>query len=133
MLASLALTLIFRAHDWSHYIDTIFSFVLSGFLLTSAYMVTADSMYDLLDRSLDESLQMEITRLLVAHFDEYEDLHGVQSRRSGGHVYIEIFLKFDGTRRMAEVQRAIDHITADLENKIPSSQVMICPRTAAAV
>lgn len=133
VLASLGLTLGLRAYEWSHYIDTIFSFILSGFLLVSAYTITADSMYDLLDRTLDESLQLEITRLLVAHFDEYENLHGVRSRRSGGHVYIEIFLEFDGGKTMAEVQKMIDHITADLESKIPSSHVMICPRTTPAV
>jgi ferrous-iron efflux pump FieF len=130
VLASLGCTLIFREYAWSLYIDTLFSFVLSGFLLWSAYLITADSMYDLLDRSLDESLQFEITRLLVVHFDAYDGLHGVRTRRSGGHVYIEVFLEFDGKKLMADVQKAIDLLTADLEGKIPSSHVMICPRTS---
>jgi cation diffusion facilitator family transporter len=133
VLSSLGLTLAFHVYDWSVYIDTLFSFVLSGFLLLSAYMITSDSMYDLLDRTLDESMQLEITRLLIAHFDDYEGLHGVRSRRSGGHVYIEIFLEFDGKKPMAEVQQAIDHLTADVESKVPSSHVMICPRTTPVV
>ena len=130
VLASLGCTLLFQAHAWSIYIDTLFSFVLSGFLLWSAYLITADSVYDLLDRALDESLQFEITRLLAAHFDAYEGLHGVRTRRSGGQVYIEVFLEFDGSKLMADVQRAIDLLTVDLESKIPSSHVAICPRTS---
>lgn len=130
VLASLGCTLLFRAYAWSIYIDTLFSFVLSGFLLWSAYLITADSVYDLLDRSLDESLQFEITRLLGAHFEAYDGLHGVRTRRSGGQVYVEVFLEFDGTKLMADVQRAIDLLTADLERRIPSSHVTICPRTS---
>jgi ferrous-iron efflux pump FieF len=133
VLASLGCTLLFQAHAWSLYIDTVFSFVLAGFLLWSAYQITIDSMYDLLDRSLDESLQFEITRLLGVHFDAYDGLHGVRTRRSGGQVYIEVFLEFDGGKRMAEVQAAIDMLTADLESRILSSRVSICPRTSPVV
>lgn len=130
VLASLFFSLLFHAYPWSNYIDTVFSLLLSGFLLWSAYLITADSMYDLLDRALDESLQLEITRLLVAHFDMYEGLHGVRTRRSGGHVFIEVYLEFDGSKLMTDVQQSIDLLTADLEAKIPSSHVAICPRTA---
>ena len=81
-------------------------------------------------RALDESLQVEINRLLVTHFDAYEDLHGVRTRRSGGQVYVEVFLEFDGRKSMADVQRSIDLLTADLERNIPSSHIVICPRTS---
>lgn len=133
VLASLSFTLLLGAHVWSGYVDTFFSFLLSGFLLWSAYMITADSMYDLLDRAVDESLQLEITRLLAVHFHAYDGLHGVRTRRSGAQIYIEVYLEFDGRRLMAEVQRAIDLLTADLEARIPSSHVSICPRTSPVV
>jgi cation diffusion facilitator family transporter len=133
VLASLGCTLVFNAHGWSVYIDTFFSFVLSGFLLWSAYQISADSMYDLLDRAVDESLQFEITRLLAQHFDAYDGLHGVRTRRSGAQIYIELYLEFDGRKLMADVQRAIDQLTTDLEARIPSSHVSICPRTAPVV
>jgi cation diffusion facilitator family transporter len=130
VLASLSGTLLLHGHAWSHYIDTFFSFVLAGFLLWSAYQITADSVYDLLDRAVDESLQFEITRLLAEHFDAYDGLHGVRTRRSGAQIYIEVYLEFDGRKLMAEVQGAIDRLTADVEARIPSSHVSICPRTS---
>ena len=133
VLASLTGTLLFHGHAWSNYIDTFFSFVLAGFLLWSAYQITADSVYDLLDRAVDESLQFEITRLLAVHFDAYDGLHGVRTRRSGAQIYIELYLEFDGGKLMADVQDAIDKLTADLEARIPSSHVSICPRTSPAV
>jgi cation diffusion facilitator family transporter len=131
VLASLGGTLLLHALAWSVYIDTLFSFVLSSFLLWSAYQITADSMYDLLDRAVDESLQLEITRFLALHFDAYEGFHGVHTRRSGDQIYIEMYLEFDGRLLMADVQRTIDGLTADLEGRIPSSHVSICPRTTA--
>ena len=115
VLASLGCSLLFQAYAWSIYIDTLFSFVLSGFLVWSAYMIAADSMYDLLDRALDESLQVEINRLLVAHFDAYDDLHGVRTRRAGGQVYIEVFLEFDGTK--ADGRRADGHQSVDRRSR----------------
>jgi divalent metal cation (Fe/Co/Zn/Cd) transporter len=133
VLASLTGTLLFHRYGWSTYIDTFFSFVLSGFLVWSAYVITSDSVHDLLDRAVDESLQLEITRLLALHFDSYDGFHGVRTRRSGAQIYIEVYLEFDGQKIMADVQRAIDRLTADLEAQIPSSHVSICPRTTAVV
>ncbi len=54
-------------------------------------------------------------------------LHGLRSRRSGGNIYIEIFLEFDGEMKMCEVQEVIDRITRSLEANIPRSSVNIIP------
>jgi hypothetical protein len=42
-------------------------------------------------------------------------------------VYIEIFLEFDGEKKMCEVQEVIDRIRASLEAQIPKSRVSIVP------
>lgn len=103
--------------------------IISGFLLLSAYRVVTDSIYDLLDRTLDESLQLVILGELAAFFDDYVALHGIRSRRSGSNVYIEIFMEFDSEKRMSEVQELINRMRESLERKIKSSQVVIAPAT----
>jgi ferrous-iron efflux pump FieF len=125
-------SVLLRGQPWSVYIDPIGSLILSGFLLASAYRVAASSVGDLLDHTLDETLQFVILQELTAHFDDYERFHGVRSRRSGGDVYIEIFLEFDGNRKMGEVQQVIDQLKSDLEAKIQNSRVSIVPTTAGA-
>ncbi len=100
-----------------------------GFLIFSAYGVVSTSLGDLLDRTLDESLQLIIVRALARHFDEYAGFHGLRSRRSGRDVYIEIFLEFDGTRPMSDVQRSIDAMASTIEQDIPGSHAVICPTT----
>jgi ferrous-iron efflux pump FieF len=127
VLASLGLSLIFRNYSWAVYIDPAGSVVLLGVLLFSTYGVISSSVYDLLDRSLDDSLQLIVLRSLAGHFDSYEAIHGVNSRRSGNIIYVELFLEFDPAWKMAEVQKNIDDIKTELESKIPGSQIIIVP------
>lgn len=130
VVVSLGLSMALQEHSWAHYIDPFFSLVLSGFLAYAIYSIVSMNVSDLLDRALDESLQLVILKELAAYFDEYAAFHGVRSRRSGKCVYIDLYLEFDGDRRMADVQKTIDTIKADLESKIPGSQVTIAPTTA---
>lgn len=133
VVVSLSVSWLFRDQAWSAYVDPAGAILISGFLLLSAYRVITDSVYDLLDRTLDESLQMVILGELAAYFHDYVALHGVRSRRSGSNVYIEIFMEFDGDRRMSEIQAVIDRMKADLEGKIKGSQVVIAPATSTVV
>ncbi len=128
-----ALVLSIALHDfwWSLYIDPVASFVIVGFLLQSGYRVIMSSLPDLLDKTLDESLQLVIVRELAVFFNEYTELHSVRSRRSGSRIYIEIHLEFDGDRKMCEVQEVINRIKASLESKIPRSEVAIVPTSRA--
>jgi ferrous-iron efflux pump FieF len=93
--------------------------------------VITSSLPDLLDKTLDEELQMVIVRHLAAFFHDYTALHGVRSRRSGSNVYIEIFLEFDSEKKMGEVQAIINRIKVSLEAHIPKSSVSVVPTSLA--
>ena len=123
LLSSLA----FKHHSWSFYIDPLASFVVAGFLLFSIYGVVSHSVYDLLDKTLDESVQLIIINRLAAYFDDYKEFHGVRSRRSGNNVFIEIFLEFDGELKMSQAQGIINNMKTDIEKRITNSSVSIVP------
>lgn len=127
VLLALVFSIVLHQFWWAVYIDPFASMIIVGFLFTTGYRVISSSLPDLLDKTLDESLQIVILRELTEFFDEYEAFHGVRSRRSGSNVYIEIFLEFDGERKMCEVQGVIDRVKASLESKIPKSSVTIVP------
>jgi len=131
VLLALAVSIGFSHQPWALYVDPIASFMIVAFLIFSAYGVVSTSLGDLLDRSIDESLQLLIVRALAKHFEEYVNFHGLRSRRSGRDVYIELFLEFDGARLMADVQRIISEMTATIEQDIPGSHVIICPTKTA--
>jgi len=117
---------------WAVYIDPVGSLVIAGFLMFSIYHMIAHSVDDLLDRTLDESLQLVIIRDLAAFFEHYKAIHGVHSRRSGSNIYIEIFLEFDGDKKMNEVQEIINMIKTGIEHHIKGSFITIVPATAPA-
>ncbi len=129
VFTSLVLSLSLSRYPWSHYIDPFASFIIAGFLLFSIYSVISDSVYDLLDKTLEESIQLIIINKLVAFFDEYKEIHGVRSRRSGNNIFIEIFLEFHGERKMADIQRVINEMKVSIENRIKGSFVTIVPST----
>lgn len=130
VLLSLIFSLAFSRYAWSLYIDPVASFFIAGVLFFSGARVIRSSLPDLLDRTLDEELQMVIVQHLAQFFNDYSALHGVRSRRSGSNVYIEIFLEFDGEKKMCEVQEIIDRIKASLEAHIPKSKVSIVPTSS---
>ncbi len=132
VLVSLIASLALSQYGWSLYIDPLASFIIAGFLLFSGYRVITSSLPDLLDKTLDEELQLVIVRELAAFFDDYVALHGVRSRRSGSNVYIELHLEFEGDRKMCEVQESIDRIKTSLEAKIRHSSVSVVPTSTAA-
>jgi ferrous-iron efflux pump FieF len=127
VLSSLALSLAFRNYSWAVYIDPAGSIVLLGVLVFSTYGVISSSVFDLLDRTLSDSLQLIVLKSLAGHFESYDAIHGVKSRRSGNNIYIELFLEFDPNWKMAEVQKGIDEMKAELESKIPDSQIIVVP------
>ncbi|MDD5628389.1 MAG: cation diffusion facilitator family transporter [Elusimicrobia bacterium] len=129
VFASLILSLGLGRYAWSVYIDPAASFVIAAILLFSIHAVITHSVYDLLDKTLDEGVQLIIINKLVAFFHEYKELHGVRSRRSGGDIFIEIFLEFDGARSMAEVQKVINDMKGTIEKSIRGSSVSIIPTT----
>jgi ferrous-iron efflux pump FieF len=125
IFSSLGLSLLLHQQAWSVYIDPVASLIVAGFIAFSAMGVFADSFNDLLDKTLDEELQLVITRELVEHFDQYENLHGIRSRRSGSQVFIDIFLECAADRQVGDVQRFFDTLRTGLESKIPNSRVVV--------
>lgn len=118
-----------KGYEWGAYIDPCISMGLAFFILFSAYTIIKKSMYELLDGTLEESLQIIIMRELTSNFDEYKDLHGIRSHMVGDLIYIELFLEFEETLLMKDVQEKINKIKKDIEKTIKGSSVMIIPTT----
>ncbi|MFA7158710.1 MAG: cation diffusion facilitator family transporter [Kiritimatiellia bacterium] len=116
------------AGQWVMYLDPLVSCITLGLMVNSGWHLMRHSVRDLLDRSLEEPLQMIITRELVKHFEAYTDLEGVRSRYSGRQIFIEIILGFDPARPIGKVQEVADSLKAGLERQIPHSEVTVVPR-----
>ena len=127
MALALAAALVFRDKPWSLYIDPVAALVGVGFLFHGAWAVMSSSVNDLLDATLDESLQLVIMRSLVEHFDDYERLHLVRTRRSGPRVYVEVFLEFSPELSMGEVMLSIERLRQAIGTSIQGADISIIP------
>ncbi len=78
VLTTLGLSMLLRSFAWARYIDPAGSLVLSAFLIQSAFGLFNISMSNLLDKTLDEPMQMEIMKTLSRHFDRYRFLHDIR-------------------------------------------------------
>jgi ferrous-iron efflux pump FieF len=129
ILLSLGLSMALSRFGWSEYIDPAASMVIALSILSATLGIFSSSLYDLLDRTLEEERQIIILAELARHFHDYEELHGIRSRRSGAQVYVEIFLEFDPEKKMGEIQQVIDTIRHDIERKLQGSSVTIALTT----
>jgi divalent metal cation (Fe/Co/Zn/Cd) transporter len=93
--------------------------------LHGAWEVSTSSVHELLDASLEEASQLIIMRKLVDHFNDYESVHKIRTRRSGSDIYIEVFLGFDSELKMGEIQRRINRLSLTIQDAFMGAEVNI--------
>lgn len=125
ILVSLALSSLLGAYSWALYIDPAASLIIASSILFAALGIFKNSTLDLLDRTLEENQQIAILRSLAKHFERYEELREIRSRRSGSQVFVEILLGFPPAQPAAEVEAVARELKADLEKEITGSRVTI--------
>ncbi|HAR30487.1 MAG TPA: hypothetical protein DCR65_03120 [Gammaproteobacteria bacterium] len=125
MATALGLTLLFQDETFSLYLDPCAALIGVVFMLHSAYAITAASVGDLLDAALEESLQFEILRCLALHFDDYDELYRIRTRRSGSRIYVELALGYAPERPMAAVSDHTERIRVALVEVLPGADITI--------
>ena len=109
------------------YLDPIGSLVLALFLLHSSYSMVSTSMPDLIDKSVDEKVQLIIFSTLHNHKHHYTSLEKVRSRRSGSKMFIDIFLSFEAETPFKEVHECVMAIKFELKQRLGKAEVIVIP------
>ncbi|WP_022662388.1 cation transporter [Paucidesulfovibrio longus] len=125
---SLLAAILFRDFSWGFIIDPVCA-ILLVFAAGYAFVgLIKESLNDLLDKTLDEDLQMKILRRLAEHHDWYDSFHSVKSRKSGKKIIIDITLGFTPAKTAGEMFELTGRLKEKLENDIPDSEVQIISR-----
>jgi cation diffusion facilitator family transporter len=127
MALTLIVEIVFRDQVWSQHLDPLASFVGVAFMLHSAWAIATESVGDLLDVALGETMQIRILRCLAECFDDYDLLHKIRTRRSGSRLYVELFLGFDPQMSMKDVNERIDRIRRSVADAMPGADVTVTP------
>lgn len=125
ILIALSLTLVFRGEPWALYLDPACGLAYAIFAIGSYVPALRETLHDLLDRTLAEDVQIIIMRQLAGHYDGYEALHGVRSRRAGNRLFIEIALGFDPAKTIGEAEATIESLRTGVEAEISNAEVSI--------
>jgi divalent metal cation (Fe/Co/Zn/Cd) transporter len=107
--------------------EGIGSLFVVGFMVVVATGLLREALPDLLDRALNETMQLHITRTLAVFFDEYDDLISVRTRRSGNIAHVEIKLGFNAAKSLGELSAVISRMRDHLQQSIPNSDILIVP------
>jgi ferrous-iron efflux pump FieF len=105
--------------------DSIGALFVSGFIMVMAVRMLREGLPDLLDRTVDEATHLYVLQVLAHHFHAYDSFEGARSRRSGGKVFVELALGFDGRLPLAEVHKRASAIKAHIAREIEGADVAI--------
>jgi divalent metal cation (Fe/Co/Zn/Cd) transporter len=105
--------------------DAIGALLVTGFIVQSAIGMIRSGLPDLVDLAVTEEFQAAINRMLVKHFDAYDRLGHVRTRRAGDLVHVEIALGFSPHLTMGDVSARIDAMKAHLQQEIGHADIAI--------
>ena len=111
--------------------EGIGSVVVGSFMVVVALTMFRESLPDLMDQSIAEPMQLQITRTLAAFFNEYDQLIQVRTRHAGNIAYVEITLGFAPERNLRELTEILDKMKSHLRDSIPNCDIVIVPRAVA--
>lgn len=131
IVATLLAGKLLPGQPWALYLDPLVATGLGVAVLVKVYRSLAQVVGDLSDKTLEETSQLVVLRELAVFFDDYEQIHGIRSRRSGNVVYLEVFLEFRPELSFGAVQETMDRIRRQLETHIGNSRVLVVPARSA--
>jgi cation diffusion facilitator family transporter len=126
-IVQLAMTVAALAADpviaaWADGLGALF---VSGYIVVTAIGMLRTGLPDLLDRSVDEAMQIAVLRALALQFDMYDSLDRVRSRRAGSSIFVEVRLGFASHLSFEEVDRRTHAIREAIETAIQAGEVVI--------
>ncbi len=130
IILTLSLSSLFRECRWAVYLDPVCAIAISATVMASFLHIVRGSLSDLLDRTIEEDLQLRIMRQFADHFDEYANLQAVRTRRSGGRIFIDADMELDSAKTVAEAKEIMRRISSAIEASIPGSTVRISLATS---
>ena len=122
---AVVLTLSLREYAWSVYVDPLLALVFVSYATASFIPLLAAGVNDILDKTLQEDLQLQIDRRLAEFYDGYAGFHGVRSRRAGGKVLIEIALSFSPDQLVGDAARTATGLCQGIQADIPDCEVRV--------
>jgi divalent metal cation (Fe/Co/Zn/Cd) transporter len=110
-----------------HYLDPVNVILLCAIRIRAIILTVIASGRDLLDAAVEEEGKIAIYASLARHFDDYEDLIRLETRRSPQAVFVTLHLAFSDRRGLREVFATMEGLSADIAGRVPNAEVVVVP------
>jgi cation diffusion facilitator family transporter len=110
--------------DW-HILDPIISITLALYIFYIGIMLSAKSVNDIVDRSLDQEDIDFIVKTINKYKKHTHDYHKLATRKSGSTKIIEFHLQFDGTVNLSYAHSEAKKIEHEIKDHFVDSRVII--------
>lgn len=97
-------------------------------MVGTAVAMLRDALPDLLDRSLPETAQHAVNRVLARNIEAFEQLGRIRTRRAGETLHVEMELFLDGKRPLAEASALAESMSQQMMEEIPGVDPVIVLR-----
>ena len=94
-------------------LDPIAAVIVSFFIIKVAYQLIKPCLDELLERSLPNEVEENITRIILS-FPQVSEPHHLRTRRIGNNIAIEVHIRLNGDISLREAH----NITTEIENKL---------------
>jgi divalent metal cation (Fe/Co/Zn/Cd) transporter len=107
------------------WLDSIGALFVAAYIMVTAVPMLRAGLPEMLDRSVDETTQLAVLRVLSEHDDLYAWLGRIRTRRSGAVVFVEIAIGLDAQLPLAEVDRRVDLLRTSFGHAIEGVDLSI--------
>lgn len=124
-LIAILLVYCFRDFPPAWYFSPIVCIAIGVWLMVETIKRIRQSVNELLDKTADEEIQKVIMKALTSAFDKYEGFENVQSRISGGVVYIDLEVNFAEDTDYRYIKQFVNSVYVIIHDQIPECEVSV--------
>jgi cation diffusion facilitator family transporter len=107
------------------WIDPVIAMGVAGLILKAAWELTSEAMTYLLDASLPEEEEKEITLIIDQMKPQVLNFHNFKTRKAGSERFVEFHLVVNKDLSVIQAHDICDDITAKIKLVYPKTEVMI--------
>ena len=105
-------------------VDPIFAILIAFYVLYSAWSIVVESVNDLLDKELSESVQEAIVEVVISHKD-VRGVHDLRTRQSGRNKIVQFHMEIDRDLPLWHAHDIAEEIEQKLLSEFPEVDVII--------
>ena len=124
-LFTITILYIFREIPVFAYLEPVLCILYSIFMIYKLVHPLKLCAYDLLDKTLDEAIQLKLMKAMAAGNDLYEFFDTIRTRSSGQRIYVDLLIGFNKDKTYEEITESLKKLEELIKSEIPNCVVSI--------